>query len=252
MDGSSKRGPASEYNHLVMISGIRTSLSLILAALSLGAQNTTPYVVGFLRPNPARTQLQKPDSERIQSAHMANIQKMARDGVLVSAGPFDDTPATISGIFIFKSVSRQAAQALADQDPTVVEHRNTIDVHAWKGPPDIGTENMRLHGIDPATPENMQTHPLCILFHGIAWEDQNQRESALKAHEAYIGRLRAQGKLGAAGAIEDPGDMQGLIIFKVIPPDEARRLMNADPAVLAGILRPEMHVWWSAEHVLPW
>ena len=111
----------------------------------------------------------------------------------------------------------------------------------------IGTEYMRLHGLDPGTAENMQTHPLCILLRGLAWQDQNQREPALKAHQAYIGGLRAQGKLGAAGAIEGPDDLQGLVIFKVIPLDEARRLMNADPAVAAGILLPEMHVWWSAD-----
>jgi uncharacterized protein YciI len=66
---------------------------------------------------------------------MANIHKMADDGVLVAAGPMDDQPTTtISGIFIFKVASLAKAQHIAQQDTTVIEHRNSIDVHAWRGP----------------------------------------------------------------------------------------------------------------------
>lgn len=124
----------------------RTLLAVLLAALSLYAQGTaalkptTGYYVVFLRPDPSRKPLSKADGDRIQSAHMANIQKMARDGVLVAAGPFDDTPITISGTFVFKVGSLQSAQAIAAQDPTVLEHRNTADAHAWLGPPGIAVE----------------------------------------------------------------------------------------------------------------
>ncbi len=183
---------------------------------------------------------------------MANIQKMARDGVLVSAGPFEDTPVTISGIFIFKGINRQAAQAIADQDPAVVEHRNTIDVHASNGPPEIGAEYMHLHTLDPKTPENMQTHPLCIFLHGSTWGDVAKREAGLKAHNVWIGKQRADGKLGAAGAMEGPDEMQGVVMFKAIPLEEVRKSVDADPAVTSGILRPELHTRWSADHVLPW
>lgn len=102
-------------------SGIRVSLLFVSATLCLTAQTTVPYFVGFLRPNPSRIRLEESEADRIQSAHMANMQKMARDGVLVSAGPFEDTPAVISGVFIFKGISRQTAQTIADQEPTVVE-----------------------------------------------------------------------------------------------------------------------------------
>src|ERR1035438_9884818 len=44
--------------------------------------------------------------------------------------------------------SRESAQALAERDPTVLAHRNTVDVHAWQGPPGIGREYFRLHKQD--------------------------------------------------------------------------------------------------------
>jgi uncharacterized protein YciI len=241
----------------------RKTLWICLAALAFCARCTTalgstgpdsaPYYIVFLRPDPARTPLSKADGERIQSAHMANIRKMAADGILWAAGPFDDTPTTISGIFVFKTDSLQSAKAIAAQDPTVLEHRNTVDVHAWQGPPNIGVEYFRLHKLDPKTAENMQVHPLCMLYRGAAWEEkQGVRESLLTAHERYIDSLREQGKLGAAGGTNAPDDLLGLVIFRPIPLEEAQRLLGDDPAVQAGVLRVEYHHWWSSDHVLPW
>jgi uncharacterized protein YciI len=184
---------------------------------------------------------------------MANIRKMAEDGVLIAAGPFDDTPITISGMFVFKVGSLQSAQAIAAQDPTVTEHRNTVDVHAWQGPPGIAVEYFRLHKLNPNTPENMQVHPLCVLYRGIAWEEKlRTRDALLVAHQRYVDRLRDQGKLGAAGGIEAPDDLLGLVIFKSISLEEAQRLLSEDPAVQAGVLRVEYHSWWSSDYVLPW
>jgi uncharacterized protein YciI len=236
----------------------RMILFVLFVALSLHAQPnaaavsaTARYYVVFLRPDPARKPLAKEDGERIQTAHMANIHKMANDGVLIAAGPFDDKPTTISGIFVFKTDSLQTAQAVAAQDPTVVEHRNTVDVHGWEGPPGIGVEYFRLHALDPKTPENMQVHPLCLVYRGSAW-DEKQRDSMVEAHVRYIGGLKEQGKLGAAGRIDAPDDLLGLVIFKPTSMEEAQRLLEEDPAVKAGVLRIEYHHWWSSDHVLPW
>jgi uncharacterized protein YciI len=213
---------------------------------------TTRYFVVFLRPDPARKTLTTEEAERIQAAHMANIHKMADDGVLMSAGPFDDAQRTISGIFVFKVESLDRAKAIAANDPTVVEHRNTIDVHAWVGPAGIGDEYFRLHRLDPKTPENMQVHPFCMLLQGDKWESRRDRDEQLIAHERYISDLRARGKLGAGGRIEGPDDLVGLVIFKAIPTEEAQQLLGEDPAVKAGVLRVEYHHWWSSDHVLPW
>lgn len=234
-------------------------LLLLMTGLMLQAQTPAapkadaPYYVVFLRPAADRKTLTKEEGERIQAAHMANIHQMAQDGVLVSAGPFDDATRTISGIFIFKVDSLEKAQAIAAKDPTVVEHRNTVDAHAWLGPAGIGDEYNRLHKLDPTTPENMQVHPFCMLYRGTAWEEkQSERDSLIAAHKQYVDRLRADGKLSAAGAIKPPDELVGLVIFKAIPFEEAQKQMEDDPAVKAGLLRVEYHHWWSSDHVLPW
>ena len=211
------------------------------------ASGPTRYYVAFLRPDPQRKPLTKEDGERIQAAHMANIHKMAEDGVLVSAGPFDDKPHSISGIFIFKVDSLERAKEIALKDPTVLEHRNTIDVHAWEGSAGIGDEYFRLHKLDPKTPENMQIHPFCMLTRA-----GESNKELLQAHVRYIEKMKADGKLSAAGRVDGEDDLAGLVVFRAIPLQEAKKLMDDDPPVKGGMYKVEFHQWWSSDHVLPW
>jgi len=209
---------------------------------------TDVYYMVFLRPDPNRQRLPQADMERIQTAHMANINAMAARGVLIAAGPMEDTPPTISGIFVFKVASLDEATRIATQDPTVVEHRNTVDVVAWRGPRGIGEEYARLHREQPDAPVGMGVQPLFLMYRGPATAG---RDEALKAHAAYLERLRADGKIGAAGPTEGNNELLSIVVFNRIAEDEAARLIAADPAVKAGALRAEAHRWWCAEHVLP-
>jgi uncharacterized protein YciI len=218
-----------------------------LLALPLCAQPGGLYQLVFLRPDPARKAVPQPEMDRIMAAHMANIHAMADRGVLVAAGPFGDTPPTISGIFVFKTASLDEARRIASADPTVVEHRNTVEVYAWRGPAGIGDEYVRLHKGDPKTPDDMGVHPLYLLRRGPAWT----REGAGQAHDHYLAQLRRDAKIAAAGPIEGDGDLVGVLIFRRMSDDDARRLMEADPAVQSGALRSEYHHWWCAAHVLP-
>jgi uncharacterized protein YciI len=228
-------------------------LALSLAATSAAQEATTLYYVVFLRPDPAGKPLTKDDAERIQAAHMANIHKMAEEGVLVAAGPFEDDAPAISGVFVLKARSIDEASRIAADDPTVREHRNTIDVHAWRGPAGIGDEYFRLHREHPETPENMGVQPIFLLRRGAAWNGSApERVVALAQHQQYIDKLHRAGKLGAAGPVEADSDMLGLVVFHRIPLDEARQSIADDPAVKAGILRVEAHRWWCSDHVLPW
>jgi uncharacterized protein YciI len=193
----------------------------------------------FLRPDPARKPLPPADSERIQAAHMANIRSMASNGILMSAGPFNDTPTTISGIFILKAASLSEAQRIAASDPTVLEHRNIVEVHPWRGPAGIADEYFRLHKENPATPEGMAEHPLCLIY-------------GATSPARLIDQLHSEGRLGAAGTIEDGGGLVALVIFKPGSVEDARRLLETDPAIKSGQLRVEYHHWWCSAHVLPW
>jgi len=224
-------------------------LAVLIAALSLQAETARYYVV-LLRPYPARKDISKGESKRIQSAHMLYIHQMAEDGDLVAAGPCDDKPANVSGIFIFNDVgSLKEARYIAVHDPTVRNRRNTILAYPWDGPPGIGAEYAKLHKLDPKTPENMQAHPIAMVYRGPTWAHDDR---TLAAHERYLEKLRMQGKLGAAGSVQTNDDLVELVIFKAAPLEAAQSLLSEDPAVKANVLRIEWHQWLSADHVLPW
>jgi uncharacterized protein YciI len=175
---------------------------------------------------------------------------MADEGVLAAAGPMEDDPTTISGIFLFKTASLEEARRIAALDPTVVEGRNTIDVHTWLAPAGIGDAYFQWKKDDPKAEDVMEAHAFCILL-------RNPRSAAAAAqpdaeNEAFVESLHGSGLLAAAGSTEgDPG-IAGILIFKSDSIDDARKALGGDPAVASGRMVAEFHRWWSADRVLPW
>jgi uncharacterized protein YciI len=89
------------------------------------------YVMAFLKRGPQRDQDSITAAE-IQKGHMANINRLAEEGKLVVAGPFEDD-GEIRGIFIFNVATLEEAQALTSTDPAVQSGRLIMELHPWYG-----------------------------------------------------------------------------------------------------------------------
>ncbi len=89
------------------------------------------YVMAFLKAGPKRDH-DAETAERIQKAHMANINKMASEGKLAVAGPFLDAT-EVRGIYIFNVQSVEEAKALTETDPAVQAGRLSMELHPWYG-----------------------------------------------------------------------------------------------------------------------
>lgn len=89
------------------------------------------YYFTFLRRGPKWTAEKTPETEKLQAAHMANINAMAKTGKLVIAGPFEKA-GEYAGVFVVKVASLEEARALAESDPAVKAGRLTVDVHPWR------------------------------------------------------------------------------------------------------------------------
>lgn len=96
---------------------------------------TTAYL-GFLSRGAKWTRETTPQTEELQKAHMANINKLAEMKKLVVAGPFGDN-GQLRGIFVFKVDSLEEAKQLAATDPSVRAGRLAIDMHTWLVPEGI-------------------------------------------------------------------------------------------------------------------
>jgi uncharacterized protein YciI len=89
------------------------------------------YVMAFLKEGPNKT-LSAEESSELQSAHMANIGRLADEGKLMLAGPFLDK-GPLRGIYIFDVESIEEAKALTNSDPAIQAGILEMELHPWYG-----------------------------------------------------------------------------------------------------------------------
>src|SRR5258705_1477981 len=97
----------------------------------------------------------------------------------------------------------------------------------------------------------MTTYYVGFLYRGAKWtpEETAETRKLQEAHMANIVKMGAQGKLVIAGPFADNGDLRGLYVFRVGSAEEAKALVESDPAVQAGRLRFELHPWYAAKNI---
>ncbi len=87
------------------------------------------YVMAFLKAGPNRDQ-DSLEAERLQRAHMDNINRLAEEGKLVVAGPFMDD-GEFRGIYVFDVETIEEAKALTETDPAIKAGRLVMELHPW-------------------------------------------------------------------------------------------------------------------------
>lgn len=104
-------------------------LSLILSIFlisTLSAQQSLFFV--FLNSNPEKEELSKAEVDSLQSAHMTNIDKLANEGKLIAAGPFEGG----GGIFILKAENEKEAWSYLNSDPAVKANRFKLELFPFE------------------------------------------------------------------------------------------------------------------------
>jgi len=89
------------------------------------------YVIAFLKAGPNRDQSEE-EANKMQVAHMENIQRLSDEGLLVVAGPFLDDE-SLKGIYIFDVAGIEEAKKLTETDPMIQSGRLEMELHAWYG-----------------------------------------------------------------------------------------------------------------------
>ena len=76
---------------------------------------------------------------------------------------------------------------------------------------------------------------------------EQERNQILQQHLANVLSLFDSGKAVIAGPFRDDTNVAGIFILRASSIAEAKTWVDADPAVRAGLMVPEMHPWWSED-----
>ncbi len=123
---------------LVWITRLIILISIANSGTLLGQVNTPnaeyemkQYYFVLLTKGPHRNQ-DTSEVKRIQAGHLANIDRLHKEGKIDLAGPFlDDTD--WRGIFIFNVATEQEVKDLLQTDPAIASGRLSYIIHPWYG-----------------------------------------------------------------------------------------------------------------------
>jgi len=90
------------------------------------------YVLVILKTGPKRM----PDGkarDQMFAGHFANIGRLAKEGKLAVAGPFDKDAAGWRGLFVFAVADIEEARHLTASDPVIVNGEMQAEYHLWYG-----------------------------------------------------------------------------------------------------------------------
>jgi uncharacterized protein YciI len=207
------------------------------------------YQLGILRGGPAWTPQRTPAADSLQAGHLANIRRMANEGVLVGAGPFLDH-GDLRGLFIFRADSAAPVRALAARDPAIQARRLALDLYTWYAPAGIGEIYAR-RAKQPDHRDSMITLTFGLAKPGPRWtpEHDDKVQALERAHVERLFRLMREGTLATAGPLASDS-LAGVFVFRS-DSATARRLVLEDPLVKAGRLAVEFHPWFCAYGVMP-
>jgi len=91
------------------------------------------YVLAILKTGPNDAKVTGDARKEIFKGHFANMGRLAAEGKLAVAGPFNDPAKVYRGLFIFAVATVDEAKALAESDPTVKSGVLVAEYIPWYG-----------------------------------------------------------------------------------------------------------------------
>jgi uncharacterized protein YciI len=203
---------------------------LLFVLLSWRAACAQDLVFVFLHHREDKAELPKEELDKVMAGHMANIQKMAKEGKLIVAGPFEGG----GGIFIFKSNSvKQVEQWLSD-DPGVKINRWNVELQPYKSL--VGQPRTVKEPIEMISYQFVRFKPYIAKF------NINEVPELFHKHDDYLKEIQKTGNVITQGTF---GDTEGGIL--VMKGEVNQNVMESDPAVREGLLEIEIKKWYVAK-----
>ena len=91
------------------------------------------YVMCVLKTGPKDAEIKGKERDDIFAGHFANIGRLADEGKLAVAGPFEKNDKGYRGLFVFNVVTVEEAQKLVETDPAFKAGILIADMTPWYG-----------------------------------------------------------------------------------------------------------------------
>ena len=188
------------------------------------------YVVVFLNNNPEKEELPEEEVQALQSKHLENIGKLAKEGKLLVAGPFEGG----GGIFILNTTDTDEAKVWLLSDPAIRANRWKIEIFGFDSR--VGIPCLASTDASMVEKQFIRYNPHITKF------NVQQAPQLFLEHDNYLKKLTVESEVLIEG-IFDNNDGGMLIFDSPVDPD----IINADPAVVEGIIIPEIKTIWIAD-----
>ncbi|WP_281228478.1 YciI family protein [Flavobacterium aquiphilum] len=99
-------------------------------SLNADERGMKKYVFCLLKSG-TNTTATKEETQKLFEGHMANINKLAKEGKLAVAGPFMKNERNYRGIYVFNVETIEEAQALVETDPAIKANLLEAELTPW-------------------------------------------------------------------------------------------------------------------------
>jgi uncharacterized protein YciI len=210
---------------------IRLLLSsvLIFCGYCLAAQQGA-YTFVFLSKDPAADKIPQSLEDSLMRGHLTNINRLAAEGKLVVAGPFDGG----GGIFILQTASAQEAQDWLRTDPGIQAGRWQTTCFPYR--PFVGSVCKVQAPYEMVSYEFVRFDVVVTKFTAQTYPD------ILRRHEDFVRTLAATGNVITYGVLGNHD--VGILIMKGAL---QREVIEADPGLQEGLFEMSYKKLWVAK-----
>lgn len=202
---------------------------VLLATNQLYAQ-TGQFTFVFLNEKADAEKIPKEQSEKLMEGHMANINRLAKEGKLLSAGPFD----VGGGIFVFGSDSIEQVQGWISTDPAVRANRWNVEILPYK--PILGSI------CKVGEKYEMTNYHFIRFWPEIKKYTVSEAPLLIKQHEDYWKKQHGVSPLITLASF---GENNGDILVSSTLIEES--VLSNDPGISAGLIRFEKKMIFIAK-----
>ncbi len=205
-------------------------LFLFTSESHLLAQKNSSYVFVFLHKRVDLPELPKGELDKLMEGHLENINKMAKEGKLLVAGPFEGG----GGIFIFNTKLQTDVVEWLKADPGIQANRWRLEILTYT--PQVG-------GVCAVGEKyEMVTYSFIRFIPNIAKFNVQDAPELFGKHDRYVKDMMKDGNTIAEGSF---GDSEGGIW--IVKGELDKETIEKDPAVREGFIELDIKKLYIAK-----